>query len=180
MENKSWHCVLNNQRVGPLSEQDIAEMIDKNIINQDTMIWQEGFTNWFPLRETKLSMYLPKMTPPIPTSGLSHQQIDNSKSKSIQVDNTLVWILAFAPIVGGIIDLMLGIWISTLIINIGLSLLDEKKLEKQGIDMSQLGNAWLVPVYLYKRAKYFGHSMAYFIVWLVTFFISMGIPTVTT
>lgn len=94
-----------------------------------------------------------------------------------QVDNTLVWTLAFAPILGAILEQVLenalgSAWIfqfATLALNIVLAVQDEKKLKRMGYDVEQLGEAWLIPVYLYKRAKMLNHNLAYFIVWIVCF-----------
>lgn len=99
------------------------------------------------------------------------------QSQIQQIDNTLVWTLAFAPILGAILEQVLknilgNVWIfslATLALNIVLAVLDEKKLQKQGIDTSTFGGAWLIPVYLFKRAKMFNHNLAYFIVWIVCF-----------
>ena len=93
------------------------------------------------------------------------------------IDNTLVWTLAFAPILGTILEQVLKstlghakiFSLATLGLNIVLSVLDEKKLQQLGYDTSQLGGAWIIPVYLYKRAKMFNHNLAYFIVWIVCF-----------
>lgn len=94
-----------------------------------------------------------------------------------QIDNTLIWTLAFAPILGAILEQVLkntlgNAWIfqfATLALNITLAVIDEKKLQQQGIDTSSFGGAWLIPVYLYKRAKRLNHNLAYFIVWIVCF-----------
>ena len=86
--------------------------------------------------------------------------------------------LAFAPLIGEFIAGLLGgltkssmdkFWWVTLALNIGLSLLDERKLKAAGHDTKAMGGAWLVPVYLYKRAQVLKHNLAYFIVWVVCF-----------
>lgn len=111
----------------------------------------------------------------------------------VKINNIIVWILAFAPILGEILrGIILGImyggndfkmmraiaegdlWYITLILNIGLSFLDEKILAKSNINTSVFKNwTFIVPVYLYQRAQYLKHNLAYFIVWLVSFFFSM-------
>jgi len=47
--------------------------------------------------------------------------------------------------------------------------MDERKLKAAGHDTKKMGGAWLVPVYLYKRARVLKHNLAYFIVWVVCF-----------
>lgn len=45
-------------------------------------------------------------------------------------------------------------WFISLILNIALGYLDERKLRKSGVDTATFGwLAWLIPVYLWRRAK---------------------------
>lgn len=114
----------------------------------------------------------------IPAFAMSCQDTSCQVNK---VDNTLVWILAFAPILGAICgqvlkDSLESGWMlqfPTLALNIVLAVMDQKKLRQQGYDTSSLGKTWLIPTYLYKRAKLFHHSLAYFIVWIVCFMLMM-------
>lgn len=103
--------------------------------------------------------------------------IPSQNAQTQQVDNTLVWTLAFAPILGAILEQVLRntlghakiFSLATLALNIVLALQDEKKLKQLGYNVEQLGGAWLIPVYLFKRAKMLNHNLAYFIVWIVCF-----------
>ena len=104
-------------------------------------------------------------TPPPPLTGEA-------------VDNTIIWVLAFAPIIGLFLEQFFSgltgasegaLWFITLGLNIVLGYMDEKKLKAAGHDTSQMGAVWLVPVYLFKRAKVLKHNYAYFIVWCVLF-----------
>jgi hypothetical protein len=51
--------------------------------------------------------------------------------------------------------------------------MDEKKLVKAGVDTSKMGSAWLIPIYLYKRAEVLKQSPAYFWVWLIAFIVTI-------
>jgi hypothetical protein len=62
-----------------------------------------------------------------------------------------------------------NLWFITLGINIGLSYFDEKRLKKAGHNTEAMGAAWLVPVYLFKRAEVLKQKNSYFIVWCVMF-----------
>lgn len=95
------------------------------------------------------------------------------------IDNTMVWLLAFMPILGSVAEVivarMLGLvgnpsmWVVTVGLNILFCTLDDRKLKAAGYDTKPLGTVWLVPAYLFKRAKYLNQSNAYAIVWCVTF-----------
>lgn len=116
------------------------------------------------------------------------QEKERVTSETTKVKNILAWLLAFAPIIGefirGIIlfaiygdSYMIAIyrdelWYITLIMNVGLGILDEKYLDKSSVDTSKF-KMWsaLIPVYLYQRSKILGHNYAYFITWCVSFLV---------
>ncbi|MCB1659010.1 MAG: DUF4339 domain-containing protein, partial [Pseudomonadales bacterium] len=63
----------------------------------------------------------------------------------------------------------------TLILNIGLSYWDEKRIKAAGTNTESFsGWVWLVPVYLFQRAKALKQNLAYFIVWIVCFVIVLS------
>ena len=101
-----------------------------------------------------------------------------------QVNNTLIWIVAIMPIVGLIIEAIVAnaakipmgdLWWITVSCNVILCALDEHMLKKVRPDISKFLNKWifLIPVYLYRRAKALKQNLAYFIVWIVLFSIMM-------
>jgi zinc ribbon protein len=96
-----------------------------------------------------------------------------------QVDNTLVWVLAFAPIACLIVSVALGLgatlgFLFTVGVNTALCSLDAQGLRRSGHDTSGITrNYWVVPVYLFKRAESLRHSNGYAIVWVVCFVISL-------
>jgi hypothetical protein len=65
-------------------------------------------------------------------------------------------------------------WYLTVLLNISLSLFDEKRLKNAGHETRRLkGWVFIVPVYLYQRAKMLNQNLAYFIVWLGSFAITL-------
>ncbi|OJK56261.1 hypothetical protein BK247_27345, partial [Escherichia coli] len=103
-----------------------------------------------------------------------------------RIPGDVVWTLAFAPLIGYILEMWTAelngmsferaydavsegqYWFISLILNIALGYLDERKLRKSGVDTTAFGwLAWLIPVYLWRRAKILGQKPAYFWVWLV-------------
>ena len=117
--------------------------------------------------------------------SLENNENDNQVAK---VNNILIWILAFSPIIGEflrgfIVGMIYGdssfaieaiddghLWFIPLALNIALGIADEVLLEKNGVDTSKF-KMWTVfiPVYLFQRAKILNHNYAYFITWCVTF-----------
>jgi hypothetical protein len=175
----TWHLELDGERRGPLSHEEVIALIGDRKVNRDTLGWQPGFADWKPLSATLLAAEFTQEPPPL-----------HGKS----VPNGLIWTLAFAPIIGDMIAvtafygtanaLQIRIaeaagtqahkyWWITVVLNIGLSLWDEHKLRKAGYDTKKMGGAWLVPVYLYRRATVLKHNLGYFFVWIASFFFSL-------
>lgn len=127
-----------------------------------------------------------------PQCGALQGDVVELAQPGVVVDNGVVWVLAFAPLIGYLLEYIVAYavngnewqaelamqgksyWFVTLLLNIGLSLLDEKRLDKSGCDTSKFkGMVWLVPVYLYQRARALRHSLAYFVTWVVCFVLIM-------
>lgn len=109
-------------------------------------------------------------------------------ASTVAVDNSLAWMLAFAPLAcwlltvvvalvlyGGEVGLSSSPWFTPLYLfavialQVVLSSADRKALERAGVDISAFKDAWLVPVYLFKRADVLGQGKHAFVTWLVTF-----------
>lgn len=169
---KNWFYEEKGQRKGPVSEAQMVQFIKASVISHDTSVWKQGFPGWLKIENTDLRAHIDTTVPP-PLSGED-------------VNNTLVWVLAFAPLIGHILELFVAgamnngnelraqaammnnkyIFI-TIGLYIALSFFDEKHLKNAGHNTSKFkGWTWLVPVYLYKRAKATQQNMAYLIVWV--------------
>jgi hypothetical protein len=183
-EIKEWWYELNGEQRGPIDGFEVQTLIRNSILKRDNLIWKKGMDEWKPIYYTEFGEYFKHDTPP-PIVGEA-------------VDNTIVWWLAFAPFIGQFLEgVFLSIfypapeggnlsfytkyysgfhqfWFVTLGLNIWLCLLDEKALKKAGHDTrGELGSAWLIPVYLFKRAKVLRQNNAYLWVWLVTFILTL-------
>lgn len=170
----NWFYENKGERIGPVAEQSIVELVNNGILSYGALVWKKGLPDWIKIENSELREHVEDIAPP-PLTG-SH------------VNNTIVWILAFAPIIGLIMEaIVAGIkykgnefliekslmnsefWYITLILTISLSLWDEKRLEKCGVNVEKFsGWVWLVPVYLFQRAKHLKHNYAYFIVWIIS------------
>lgn len=189
MENDTslWWYEHNGQRNGPVRDSGIEKLIEDGQLNQDNLVWKEGMQTWVAIHATPFSLYTKSNVPP-PITGDA-------------VNNNIVWWLAFAPIIGQLLqgffleiahptptaDAGLGtyfhylvttdfneFWFITLALNVWLCYKDEKYLKKAGHDTSKFGSTWLIPFYLYRRAQILRQNNAYFWVWLITFIITIG------
>lgn len=178
----TWIYEKNGQRHGGVSEAVIQELIEHGMIDGKTLVWSQGFPDWMPLVETVLAVHLVTSTepPPLPSS---------------KIGNGVVWVLAFAPVIGLLLRAMIAgamatnaytveyetaqaingghYWYVTVLLNLGLSGWDLSRLKKAGVDTVAYGKmVFVVPVYLWKRAKSLRQSPACFWVWITTFVLS--------
>lgn len=182
-QEQTWFYEINGIKKDAISESKIIELIKNGNISYGTLVWKKGFIDWMKLENTELKAHINDLLPP-PLLG-EH------------INNTIVWILAFAPIIGLFLEAFIAgivyqedsymideslsdaeFWYVTLILNIILSIYDNKRLKVAGLNTDKFrGWVWLVPVYLFQRAKAFKHNYSYFIVWIISFFISILLQT---
>jgi hypothetical protein len=177
--NTNWFYEERGERKGPASESEIVRLIEQGKLSYGASVWKKDYPEWMKVENTELKSYLFNTTPP-PLTG-DH------------VNNTIVWILAFAPLIGLMLEYFVagavtgnqfdaqvgvsngGYWFITLGLNIALGYFDENRLRKAGHDTSKFkGFAWLVPVYLFQRAKALKQNYAYFVVWIICFIVMLS------
>ena len=160
-----WHYSTDGHRFGPVTEDQINELIKLKKITEQSLVWNKSMPDWQLVLASKFANLVRDPNAPPPLTGAA-------------VNNTIIWVLAFAPLIGGFLEEFFSgmtgtsvksLWFITLVVNISVSYADEKKLIAAGHDTSKMGAAWLVPVYMFKRAQILKHNYAYFIVWCVLF-----------
>jgi len=57
----NWYYAENNQRNGPVSEDEFAQLVRDGKIAPATLVWSEGMAGWKPFREVA-----PTLPPPLP------------------------------------------------------------------------------------------------------------------
>lgn len=166
-----WYREEAGQRKGPFSEREMSEFIKGGTLTYGGLVWKKGYPEWQKLEASEHRVHLEEVSPP-PLSGA-------------HVNNTVVWVLAFAPIIGYLLEHFVAVifeanqalamhaasnskyWFVTYGLNVGLSYYDEHRLKLAGHDTTKFkGWAWLVPVYLFQRAKRLNQRMWYFAVWV--------------
>lgn len=175
----NWHYEKNGIRHDGITEEEMMERVKRGELTASTLVWKPGMSDWQPLSTTPLTAVLTQcITPP----ALPGHRIPGG----------VVWTLAFAPFIGYALELWTAglsgmgfeeaydavsggqYWFITLLLNISLGYLDERRLRKAGVDTAAFGKlAWLVPFYLWRRAKSLGQRPAYFWVWLVMLLLTL-------
>lgn len=103
------------------------------------------------------------------------------QSSPLRVNNTIVWIIAFMPLIGLIASNIIpglsgGLYfVVVLLANMILCYIDLHIIRGYAPQFV-LSATWslifwgvIIPVYLYKRAKALNQSLAYFVVWIIAF-----------
>lgn len=161
--NEEWHYESKGKRLGPVGSAEIKTHIASGLLERNSIVWKKGTPSWVTLEKTDFLPLLSESPPPLTGDA---------------INNSLVWVLAFAPLIGVVAAHFLAelartsagyFWWITLALNIALSIFDEKRLQAAGYNTAKMGSAWLVPVYLFKRAKVLNQNNAYFIVWIAAF-----------
>jgi len=52
MAEKNWYYAVNNERMGPIGEADLAPLLANGIIGPQTLVWCEGMSDWAPAGST--------------------------------------------------------------------------------------------------------------------------------
>ncbi|WP_269537310.1 DUF4339 domain-containing protein [Cerasicoccus fimbriatus] len=63
----SWYYVHNGETVGPVTQEEFDELRYSGVLNDQTMVWQDGWTEWMPLGQANLA---PVASPAAPAAGL--------------------------------------------------------------------------------------------------------------
>lgn len=176
----TWFYEEEGHRKGPVTDEVMIGLIKAAKLTYGSLVWKAGFPEWLKAEDTELRPHLENTAPP-PITGK-------------HIGQGVVWTLAFAPIIGLILESIVAYamnssdaaaemaisnsqyWYVTLALNIALAYFDEARLNRAGYDTSKFkGAAWLVPVYLYKRAKALNQNIGYFVVWLVCFAVTFAV-----
>ncbi len=64
--SRAWHYFEDGQRRGPISEEQLLQLLRSGVLSSGTMVWTEGMPEWQPVRATHLGVGLPSVVPPPP------------------------------------------------------------------------------------------------------------------
>ncbi len=174
MEETVWYYEEKGERKGPVTEAAIQQLVKAGKLAKDGIVWKKGMQDWAKIEDSDFKSHIDDSLPP-PLSG-------------DKVNNTVIWTLAFAPIIGNVLEYMVArivshddqvasfmaqtgkYWFITVALNVGLSYYDAHCLQRAGHDTGTFkGMAWLIPVYLYQRSKALKQNLSYCIVWIICF-----------
>jgi GYF domain 2 len=166
---REWYYTASGERHGPETRETMEIGVNSGNLPAEALVWKSGMTDWRPVSQTDL--WAASNEPP-PLSGEN-------------VNNTAVWIWAFAPLIPinailMAIDLPVSfqaklMWTIGFAINMVFWTLDGHQLQRAGHNRDGWGR-WgilVVPVYLFIRAAKLKQSNGYAIIWLACFAVSI-------
>ena len=65
----NWYYVDGGQQAGPVSDPELAALVQRGKVQADTLVWHEGMSNWQPYREVKPSELRLSTAPPVAVPG---------------------------------------------------------------------------------------------------------------
>ena len=160
-----WYYERAGTRAGPVDEPEMHRLLAAGTISRDTLIWSAGIgPSFVPLGDTALTLAATE-PPPLPARA---------------VDDTLAWVLVAIPLGSALLEQAVGrtstsLWdwpLGILLANVAVSVLDERRVIRSGVSdrAIRLGAwIWLVPVYLYQRARAVRGPRYYVWAWLASF-----------
>lgn len=164
-ETLNWYYAIGGEQVGPVSIKEMQRLAENGKIKLETKVWN-GEGDWKLASATELVNLFsqPASIVPPPLTGSD-------------IDNKFIWAVVVVPIIGAIIELIVGTELVWLYIaaNIVCCVLDERKLKAAGQKAPTNWMVFLVPVYLWKRADLLNHKKHYFWAWIAAFVLSIMI-----
>jgi hypothetical protein len=167
---EEWFYIAGSGRSGPVSFAVLKKMVAEGHCTPETSVWKAGLPDW-----VKFSDYHETAVAAAP----EHTAVKSA-------GNRYVWALAFAPLWGGIVQIMATetrialtkkslvyysqMWWIIVVINIMVCYLDYRNLKKNGQDVRAI-DKWLcllVPVYLYRRDIKAPAKITRFCIWIAS------------
>jgi uncharacterized membrane protein YhaH (DUF805 family) len=71
-----WYYIFNGAAIGPVSEQNMRQLIDANALSLSSLVWHSDLPNWVALRSTSLINTKKASPPPSPENSLSTRRQD--------------------------------------------------------------------------------------------------------
>jgi len=178
-----WYYENGGTRVGPVSEAQMATLLISGALTATSQVWKKGLAGWTKLGDTELSTKISASERPPALASVSEEPPALAGGP---VNNTLVWIVAFMPLISALVAVyvalrynvtQMSILIATGAAYITLCVVDGVLLRKAGHDTFtyMFWGVIVPPVYLYKRAKNLLQSKSYFVCWLITTAVSVAL-----
>lgn len=69
----NWFYALNNQQQGPITDEQLDQLIRGGVVRSDTLVWHEGMENWQPLDAARAAVPKAELPPLLPANQRQQQ-----------------------------------------------------------------------------------------------------------
>lgn len=89
-----WYYVKSGERVGPVEEDAVLDLIKSNELNDEDYVWKKGFDNWIPIKDVpELKVADDPATPPMAEPDIPAPIVEESNSlREIAGDENSIFI----------------------------------------------------------------------------------------
>lgn len=176
-EAQEWYFEQDGSRQGPVPLESLLALLASKSVTGETLVWNASFgAVWKRLADVHPSSTNPDGPPPLPQARL-------------RTNDFFAWTIALLPIIGSAVELVVmadagttpHYGITGLMYFLAYSLLcaaDAGQIRKSGSTEAPFFWFWLVPVYLYKRARLLRRSLTLLWVWIAAIAVG-GVMTET-
>lgn len=174
-ETQDWYFEQDGGRQGPVPLESLLALLANKSVSADTLVWNASFGPvWKKLGEVQ--------PPAIPTDTAGPPPLPQAKPKA---GNFFAWTIALFPIIGSAVELVATAdvganahrGITGILYFLAYSVLcalDAGQIRKGGAtEAAPIFWFWLVPVYLYKRARALKQSLALLWVWIAALLVGL-------
>lgn len=74
-KKREWYIGINEQPIGPLPEEEIEQKFKLGEIDENTLVWTEGYPDWIILKESNELGYLLRKKEAFPTNKIGTEQL---------------------------------------------------------------------------------------------------------
>ena len=63
---RSWFFAKDGQQHGPVTEDDLSDMLATGTLSTDALVWTKGMKEWRPAKEVESLIHRDPLPPPLP------------------------------------------------------------------------------------------------------------------
>lgn len=81
----SWHYVRGNERVGPVSFEDLEDLVSNGELGSESYVWTKGFSNWKKMGEVQEleALFYTSFDEDEVTEGLSRDEVEENENDEL-------------------------------------------------------------------------------------------------
>ena len=100
-----WYYTRNGTQAGPVSSDQLKELISDGTIKSDESVWHKGLDDWEPISNFRGLLKPDNVPPPLPSRHSQNDQVDLELDATSVDTLTLGWVLTWSTLLFPILGL---------------------------------------------------------------------------